>query len=123
MSKTKELPINAASIRRDSILDLAFLFGGSGDARHVFGTIFHFTDVCSHLKRHEKVPTMHLTLVDIHPAPLARVMLVFALMWKIIRMPRSDDRRFEYETTIFYLYTTILMPDYCQFMFVPSETL
>lgn len=59
---------------------------------------------------------MHLTLVDIHPAPLARVMLIFALMRKIIGIPRSDGRRFEYETTIFYLYTTILMPEYCQNM-------
>ncbi|KAF6758074.1 hypothetical protein DFP72DRAFT_889855 [Ephemerocybe angulata] len=120
VNKTKELTIDVHALRRDKLLDLAFLFGGSGDARHAFGTIFHLSDICSRLKRHEKTPTMHLTLVDIHPATLARVMLVFALIRKLLRIPRSDERRLDYETTIFYMYTTILMPDYCHSIVVET---
>lgn len=59
-----------------------------------------------------KMPNLHLTLFDIHPAAVARVMLVFALIRKSMSAP-DDTRRLEVEATLFYLWMSVHIPSYC----------
>ncbi|TFK18604.1 hypothetical protein FA15DRAFT_760548 [Coprinopsis marcescibilis] len=95
--------------------DAAFLFGGSGDARHAFGTMIHFLDLWKKLARvtwsRKTLPKLHMTLVDIHPAALARAMMIFALMRKGAQA--ANTAKLEIESTIFYTFSCILMPGYC----------
>ncbi|KAG2006704.1 hypothetical protein CC2G_014457 [Coprinopsis cinerea AmutBmut pab1-1] len=110
-----EFNIDEKTFVREKWKSVAFLFGGSGDARHAFGTLIHFFDIWKKLyklgKRGSDLPKIHLTLVDIHPAALARVMLVFAFIWR--SMDTSAEVLMEIETTAFYVWSTIIMPDYC----------
>lgn len=64
---------------------------------------------------------MHLTLFDIYPATLARVMLMFALMRRARQC--DGDLRSEIEASVFYLSTTMLMPGYCHEMYADSFVL
>ena len=119
----------------------SFLFGGSGDgkprldtihvfysiispARHVFGTLVHLNDMADELGtlRPTNAFKVHLTLIDIHPASLARVIVVMSLIRQILhtRLSKDKTRAQELYTTLFYVYNAYLMPDYCHQMSVPS---
>ena len=119
----------------------SFLFGGSGDgtppfllfivtlwkmaylARHAFGTMIHLSDIIGKRKtlRHNKPHEVRLTLMDIHPASLARVIVVMSLIRQIQEVRPSNDtaRSTELFTTLFYVYAAYIMPDYCRKMYVP----
>ncbi|KAH9476906.1 hypothetical protein JR316_0010822 [Psilocybe cubensis] len=94
-----------------------FLFGGSGDGRHVFGTMIHLGDMAKKLRRKNETDrlSVHMTLVDIHPATLARVIVIFALLDKILVARTKNDQTSvdELHSTLLYLYISIIMPDYC----------
>ncbi|KAF8962202.1 hypothetical protein BDZ97DRAFT_1920671 [Flammula alnicola] len=98
---------------------LSFLFGGSGDARHVFGTLIHFMAMVTHkgFPRSELQPLLriHLCLVDIHPATIARTLVMLAIIEKVLQTRKSGDetRRAELHATLFYVLMAALMPDYC----------
>ncbi|KAF8970597.1 hypothetical protein BDZ97DRAFT_1914492 [Flammula alnicola] len=98
--------------------DWTFLFGGSGDGRHVFGTFMHLADMANETGMVEQLDliTVHMTLMDVHPASLARIIIVLALLRQILeaRLSKDKARRLELYTTLFYLYTSMLMPDYCR---------
>ncbi|KAF8878264.1 hypothetical protein CPB84DRAFT_1794242 [Gymnopilus junonius] len=77
-----------------------FLFGGCGDGRHIFGTLIHLAFMSTvNEKEHHDPLTVHMMLVDIHPAMLARVLL-------------DPKKNMELHTTLFYLYTGLVMPEY-----------
>jgi hypothetical protein len=85
-------------------------------ARHVFGTLIDFvakfcTENASDIER------LHLTLVEIHPATLARTLLIFELIERI-SLAENPMNELELETTLFYLYVSLAMPDYCEDMWV-----
>ncbi|KJA21534.1 hypothetical protein HYPSUDRAFT_41905 [Hypholoma sublateritium FD-334 SS-4] len=96
----------------------SFLFGGSGDARHAFGTLVHLSQKFN--KAAKLRPTnafeVRLTLMDIHPASLARVIVVISLIQQVLhaRLSKDTARTTELFTTLFYVYATYLMPDYCR---------
>ncbi|KDR74056.1 hypothetical protein GALMADRAFT_250787 [Galerina marginata CBS 339.88] len=96
---------------RERQTSLSFLFGGSGDARHAFGTLL---DIGCKLRKDvldgRDTPDVHLTLVDIHPATLARTLVIFELLHRITGV---EDKRLKLETTLFYLYMCLAVPDYC----------
>lgn len=115
----------------------SFLFGGSGDgmwtyhicqymwltndvARHVFGTIIHLADMADEVGSLEPIDDcqMHMTLMDVHPASLARVIMVMSLVRQILatRISKDELKRIELYATLFYLYGTMLMPNYCHKM-------
>jgi hypothetical protein len=113
---------------------LSFLFGGSGDgqlhshllilqklyttltARHVFGTLVDFVaKFCT--ENASNIPRLHLTLVEIHPATLARTLLIFELIERI-SLAENPMKELELETTLFYLYVSLAMPGYCEDMWV-----
>ncbi|KAF8968714.1 hypothetical protein BDZ97DRAFT_2056141 [Flammula alnicola] len=95
--------------------DWTFLFGGSGDGRHAFGTLMHLADMAHKTGTLDPI-TVHMTLMDVHPASLARIIIVLALLRQILeaRLSKDNARRLELYTTLFYLYTSMLMPNYCR---------
>ncbi|KAF8970584.1 hypothetical protein BDZ97DRAFT_1753793 [Flammula alnicola] len=95
--------------------DWTFLFGGAGDGRHAFGTLVHLADMANKTGTLDPI-TVHMTLVDVHPASLARIIIVLALLRQILEVRLSEDktRRLELYTSLFYLYTSMLMPSYCR---------
>lgn len=60
---------------------------------------------------------VHFTLMDIHPAPLARILVIFSILDQI-RLSKDSSKRVELHAALFYLYTSVLMPDYCHQMLV-----
>jgi len=110
----------------------SFLFGGSGDgellqfleiffyslliARHVFGTLIHLAHMSTRGGKNANFK-VHLTLMDIHPAPLARILVIFSLLDQI-RLSKDSSKRVELHAALFYLYTSVLMPDHCYQMLV-----
>jgi len=60
----------------------------------------------------------HLTLVDIHPATLARTAVMFSIMYDIMSTSVVGDRtrRAELYATLMYLFAGMIIPDYCRAM-------
>ena len=55
--------------------------------------------------------------MDIHPATLARILVIFSLLDQI-RLSKDSQKRVELHAALFYLYTSVLMPDYCHQLLV-----
>ena len=83
-------------------------------ARHVFGTLIDFVDkFCT--ENANDIPRLHLTLLEIHPATVARTLLIFELI-ELISLTENPLEELELETTLFYLYVSLAMPGYCEDM-------
>ncbi|KAF8968697.1 hypothetical protein BDZ97DRAFT_324231 [Flammula alnicola] len=95
---------------------LSYLFGGSGDARHVFGTLIDIVHKLHDASGFEST-RVHLTLIDIHPATLARNLVIFALIHRI-SLSEDDVEKLELQTTLFYLYLGLAIPEYCNEIFM-----
>ncbi|PPR04335.1 hypothetical protein CVT24_013373 [Panaeolus cyanescens] len=115
------LMINEVAMIYEKWDKIAFLFGGSGDGRHVFATMIHFADMRKTFaknsfeewaKRDFVYPKLHLTLFDIHPAAIARLMLTFALIRKS-GSNQNPTEKLEIEATCFYIYSGLHIPSYC----------
>ncbi|KAH6889591.1 hypothetical protein BKA70DRAFT_1329293 [Coprinopsis sp. MPI-PUGE-AT-0042] len=85
-------------------LQLALLFGGVGDGRHAFATLIHAA-------REDITENLHLTLLDIHPVPIAKLLLIFYLLNEIDNASSEDDK-LELMATLTFLYMSMLMPHY-----------
>ncbi|KAJ7138126.1 hypothetical protein C8R44DRAFT_868456 [Mycena epipterygia] len=84
-------------------LALSFLFGGVGDARHVFST---FIDICAQGSTADAA--MHFTLLDIQPAALARDLIILFLL---LSTPMSfGDEYILSAKTVFYVFSGVAMP-------------
>ncbi|KAF7341111.1 hypothetical protein MVEN_01845300 [Mycena venus] len=84
---------------------LSFLFGGVGDARHVFGT---FADICA--QSIDPNAAIHFTLVDIQPAALARDLIFFLILWNSPSSSTDYESRVLSAKTMFYLFCCVAMP-------------
>ena len=83
-------------------------------ARHVFGTLIDFVaKFCT--ENASDIPRLHLTLVEIHPATLARTLLIFKLIERI-SLAENPVKELELETTLSYLYVSLAIPGYCEDM-------
>ncbi|KAJ3509541.1 hypothetical protein NLJ89_g5174 [Agrocybe chaxingu] len=105
--------------------EFSFLFGGSSDARHVFGTLIRLANWKDKLTRQGNPDfSVHLTVVDIHPASIARNLIMFTLLDEISRnRPKKDSARVvELYATLFYLSTSIILPDYCHKIIVETSS-
>jgi hypothetical protein len=129
--------IDAKDAIREKWKSVAFLFGGCGDgesfqsssrflltypllARHAFATFIHHVEIWkqmvnTHNIEDEKLPKLHMTLLDIHPAALTRVMLVLTLIRKAAAYPHVNQRVETYAAA-FYVWSTILMPRWASTM-------
>ena len=70
---------------------IAYLFGGIGDARHVFKTLLDI----KHREEYFKAPVRkyHLTIVDINPHALARDLIVFVLLDDLSKQNDFDSEQ------------------------------
>lgn len=110
VSPDLELP----QLSEKQLSELNFLIGGCGDARHAFGTLSDIHQVLLGNSMHQKQKSavrIHMTLVDIHPTTVARVLLYLDLLSQL-----SDalDTAGEDEATATFLYAFIapVIPEY-----------
>lgn len=89
-------------------------------ARHVYGSL-----IGAHASFMKLTPPkrkkfrLHITLLDLQPAALARDLVMLMLLNDLVehKDPKSVDY-LEQMTTVFYTYTATIMPDYCEARYV-----
>ncbi|KAJ6496322.1 hypothetical protein C8R45DRAFT_1132445 [Mycena sanguinolenta] len=105
--------INLKALSNDKLSKLAFLFGGVGDARHVFGTVIALHEIFPRLSaKQRKAFKVYITLLDIKEHSLARDLVVMFLLFKIMVCTNAIEK-IELQATVFYIYTGLVMPQYC----------
>lgn len=74
------------------------------------------------MKKKRKVDNLnvHITLFDIHPAPLARTLIILSLLEKVVeaRAQNDTEQHILLQTTLFYVYNWFVMPAYSRDMWV-----
>jgi hypothetical protein len=55
--------------------------------------------------------SLHLTLLDIHPVTIAKLLLIFHLLDEIDNASTEDDK-LELLATLTFMYMSMIMPDY-----------
>lgn len=125
-------PLNLRALPDSRLANISLLFGGVGDgsyshlffeictqsvsfpARHVFGTLIDLQGVYENMnKAKRKALRVHMTMLDHHPAMLARDLCVLMLLDQLLDDKIDAVMRLEIETTVAYTYSAILLPPYC----------
>ncbi|KII94960.1 hypothetical protein PLICRDRAFT_33788 [Plicaturopsis crispa FD-325 SS-3] len=108
--------LKLADLKEERLSNLSFLFGGIGDARHAYGTFIDLhrqTNAAPKAQKHKfQMLKVHLTLVDVQPAALARDILILQLLSDLAHV-EDAAARVEIKATIFYVFCAIVMPGYC----------
>ncbi|EIM87131.1 uncharacterized protein STEHIDRAFT_167970 [Stereum hirsutum FP-91666 SS1] len=107
------LPLNDIPIT--CLKPLALLFGGVGDARHVFASIIGLQKASASSLSRKRSLTLkaHMTLIDVQPTILARNLCLFMLLDELMNRSVLDENTIIIKATLFYAYVGVLMPDYC----------
>ncbi|KAJ7708983.1 hypothetical protein B0H17DRAFT_1124763 [Mycena rosella] len=110
-----EASIKLESMSDQDISQMSFLLGGVGDARHVHSTLVGIHRAYKKLdKKRQEAFRVHITLLDIHPAALARDICILLLLEQLINTPaESSVTRAEILATMFYTFAGVVMPEYC----------
>ncbi|KAJ7777182.1 hypothetical protein B0H16DRAFT_1360889 [Mycena metata] len=109
-----KIPVNVQNMSDEEASCLAFLFGGVGDARHVYSTLVGLHR--AHQKMDEKRQgafRVHITLLDIHPGPLARDLCMLLLLDEMVTTDEDPIVKAELLSTMFYTFAGVVMPGYC----------
>ncbi|KAJ7609070.1 hypothetical protein FB45DRAFT_945295 [Roridomyces roridus] len=95
--------------------DTCFSLGGVGDARHVYSTLVGVHRFHRKLgKKRQTALRVHFTLLDIHPAALARDLCMLMLLNQVMGTPpQRAETRAEIFATMFYTFAGVVMPEYC----------
>ncbi|KAJ7793739.1 hypothetical protein B0H14DRAFT_2622559 [Mycena olivaceomarginata] len=105
--------IDLATFSEAQLSKLAFLFGGVGDARHVFGTVVGLHETLNRLSpKQRKALKVHITPLDVKEHALARDLAAIFFLSKIMSCTDAIDK-LELQATLFYFYTEMVMPEYC----------
>ncbi|KAG6908799.1 hypothetical protein DXG01_003246 [Tephrocybe rancida] len=107
-------PVNLQNFVKENSNPLAFLFGGAGDGRHVFGTLIGLRRAQKKLKppQIKAMKTIHLTVLDIHFATVARDLLICWLVNTLIENKLDATGYLEVQSALVYIYIGHVMPDY-----------
>ncbi|KAJ7780170.1 hypothetical protein DFH07DRAFT_465077 [Mycena maculata] len=110
-----ETPLKVESMSAEEISKLSFLLGGVGDARHVYSTLVGVHRAHKKLdKKRQAAFRVHITLLDIHPAALARDLCMLLLLDQLVdTSPENSVTRAEILATLFYTFAGVVMPGYC----------
>lgn len=115
MSTTPPLPeIQLSRFENGSLSELNFLVGGCGDSRHAFGTLIdiHQQMLGKAMRQSQKdAVKVHLTLVDIHPTTVARVLLYLNLLSQLADALETPDEE-EVVAAFLYTYMAPVIPGY-----------
>ncbi|KAJ7068905.1 hypothetical protein B0H15DRAFT_139954 [Mycena belliarum] len=110
-----ETPLKLDSMSTKDISKISFLLGGVGDARHVYSTLVGLHRAHGKLDKERKESfRVHITLLDIHPAALARDLCILLLLDQLVDTPTDNSTmRAEILSTMFYTFAAAVMPEYC----------
>ncbi|KAF5325654.1 hypothetical protein D9611_000806 [Ephemerocybe angulata] len=152
-------PLPLKDFTSEQLGNLSFLIAGCGDARHAFSTLVGLHNTLTPNPRPKAMQSqslgllhdfgltqeqkdsvkIHLTLLDIHPATIARDVIFFMFLDQLVNMEvqisnaeRKKERgkekaggnseitiedmkleKLEVVTTLFYLYCGYMLPTYC----------
>ncbi|KAF7985824.1 hypothetical protein HWV62_490 [Athelia sp. TMB] len=107
-------PLEMKDFSSDELSRVSFLFGGVGDARHVFGTIIGAHRALQTLPKQRRSNfRVHLTMLDLHPNPLARDLCILMLLDSLTNQNLAQTEILEIKATIFYTYIGVALPSYC----------
>jgi len=84
--------------------------------RHAFGTLIGLGFAASKLSKLKKRGDLkpHIILPDIHPAIMARNLLLFMMIDILARDTLGVVDRLEVQTTVVYVFIGWIMPSYCE---------
>ncbi|TFY72532.1 hypothetical protein EVG20_g469 [Dentipellis fragilis] len=107
-------PMNLKTLSKKNLSELAFLFGGVGDARHVFGSLTGLYQAYQDLNKEKRSKfKVHLTLLDIQPAALTRDLLMFMLIDELVSNDFDKETEAEIQACLLYVFFGTVMPSYC----------
>ncbi|PIL28785.1 hypothetical protein GSI_08829 [Ganoderma sinense ZZ0214-1] len=106
-------PLDLLKLPESQLSEVAFLFGGVGDGRHVLGTLSGLYEAYKKLPAAKKSKfKAHLTLLDIHDGTMARDLCVLTLLDQL--SDASDPIvKAEIQATLMYMFCGAVMPSYC----------
>ncbi|KAB5529051.1 tetratricopeptide [Coniochaeta sp. 2T2.1] len=89
---------------------ISFMFCGSGDARHLFATLLNLQ--LEEMRAGRKVcKDVHFTLLDLKPAAIARMLILFDMMMTFAILQRNNTPGIQDATTVMaYIYTGHIIP-------------
>ncbi|KAL6298482.1 hypothetical protein BKA93DRAFT_65275 [Sparassis latifolia] len=106
-------PLKLSDLSSDRLSNLAFFFGGVGDARHIHGSLIGLHHAFQKLNKPKRSKLhVHMTLLDIHPAMLARDLCIFMLVNELMECTDSTAQT-EIRATLMYTFAGVVMPRYC----------
>ncbi|KAH9916972.1 uncharacterized protein BXZ73DRAFT_80940 [Epithele typhae] len=106
-------PFKLDQLSLGQLSEIAFLFGGVGDGRHVLSTLCGLHVAYRELdKKKRKKFHAHFTLLDIHGGMLARDISILLLIDQLTRS-MSATARAEINATLMYTFCGVVMPSYC----------
>ncbi|KAG2005845.1 hypothetical protein CC2G_002213 [Coprinopsis cinerea AmutBmut pab1-1] len=106
--------LDVKSLKPEQLERLSFLVAGVGDGKHAFGTLIGLKLARDKLSREKQAHFKpHLTLLDVHPATVARNILFFMFLDQLLEGQLTSTERLEVMTTLFYVCLGWVMPSYC----------
>ncbi|KAH8102117.1 hypothetical protein BXZ70DRAFT_930357 [Cristinia sonorae] len=107
-------PMNLKTLPISRLSSLSFLYGGVGDGRHVYTTIIDLHHEWKKLPKDKGDALFtHITMLDIHPAMLARDMIILSLARQLGDEGLEPTDRLEIKAACVYLWNGIALPSYC----------
>lgn len=110
------LPMKLKSLSSGERSQISILFGGVGDARHVFATILDAHKQLRELSQQKRTYfRIHLTMNDVLPAVIARDLLIFMTLSKLGNFDsylciQTDKEAGKRATLLEYIYLGVVMP-------------
>ncbi|THH27274.1 hypothetical protein EUX98_g6912 [Antrodiella citrinella] len=102
------------TIPLDRLSKLSFLYAGVGDGRHVYTTIVDLHASYKKLSKERKdAMFLHITMLDLHPAMLARDMVILMLASQLGDDGIEEEDRLEIQAAAVYLWNGVALPSYC----------
>ncbi|KAI0724335.1 hypothetical protein C8T65DRAFT_733972 [Cerioporus squamosus] len=106
-------PLHVNKLPVDLLSEVAFLFGGVGDGRHVFGTVCGLHNTYKKLSKAKQAQfRSHITMLDIHDGMIARDLCILMLLHEY-NTAADEKTRIEISATFMYAYLGAVMPSYC----------
>ncbi|TFK90199.1 hypothetical protein K466DRAFT_543778 [Polyporus arcularius HHB13444] len=106
-------PLHVNKLPLDRLSQIAFLFGGVGDGRHVFGTICGLHNTYKKLSKAKQAHfRSHITMLDVHDGMIARDLCILMLLHEY-NTAASEKARVAISATLMYTYLGAAMPSYC----------
>ncbi|KZW02971.1 hypothetical protein EXIGLDRAFT_828752 [Exidia glandulosa HHB12029] len=104
--------IDITRFKNPQLSELSFLFGGCGDCRHAFGSLIDVHQESLGLKAAQRAALrLNMSLVDIHPTTIARVLLYLTFLGQLADSLGTDDEE-EAAAVFLYMFFAPVIPPY-----------